>query len=96
MGGGVLVVAGEIDAVTAPAVSAALEPLVDAGTDVRINLRNVTFIGSAGLRVLAHAAAALQGGARVILLDPSRVVLRAFELAGLCDDVDAVTSIPSV
>jgi anti-anti-sigma factor len=91
---GVLAVAGELDAATAPAVTAALEPLIGAGAHVQINVRDVTFIGSAGLHVLEDAALSLPGGSRVILLDPSRVVLRAIELIGLRGDIDIVTPIP--
>jgi anti-anti-sigma regulatory factor len=44
---GVVVVVGELDLATVPAVTAALRPLVRAGGDVRIDVRGATFIGSA-------------------------------------------------
>jgi anti-anti-sigma factor len=89
---GVLAIAGEIDAATAPAVT--VEPLISAGTDLRIDVRDVTFIGAAGLHVLEDAARALQGRSRMTLLEPSRVVLRAIELIGLRGDLGIVTPIP--
>jgi anti-anti-sigma regulatory factor len=40
------------DLATAPIVTAALRPLVRAGGDVLIDVRDVTFIGSEGIHLL--------------------------------------------
>ena len=90
---GVLEVAGEFDNATAATVTAALEPLLVAGGPIRIDLRAVTFMGSAGFHVLEDAAASVRGRGRVIVLDASRVVVRAFALIGLSDEIEVVPPI---
>jgi anti-anti-sigma regulatory factor len=55
---GVVVVVGELDLATVPAVTAALRPLVRAGGDVRIDVRGATFIGSDGIHLLEDTAGA--------------------------------------
>jgi hypothetical protein len=48
---------------------------------------------SAGEHVLEDAAVSRRGRGRVIVLDPSRVVVRAFALIGLSAEIEVVTPI---
>jgi anti-anti-sigma factor len=89
---GKLLVAGEIDRWTAPTLTAALGPLLAVGGDVRVDARAVTFLGSAGLRVLREAADDLSGRGRLIVVDPARPVRRAVELIDHGDEIEFETS----
>ncbi len=44
--------AGEIDANTAPSVTQAILPLLDSGSKILVDLTNVPYMSSAGLRAL--------------------------------------------
>jgi anti-anti-sigma factor len=79
-----LEVAGEFDVATSSALGAALAELADGGGDVTVDLSAVTFIDSTALRALVHAHAAMAAaGGRLIVTDPSPVVVRILHLAGL-------------
>lgn len=71
---------GDIDAATAPQLAAVLEGA--AGTNVVLNVENVTFIDSSGLRVLIDLAGRI-GGESIVLKHPSRAVTRLLDLTGL-------------
>jgi anti-anti-sigma factor len=83
-------VIGEIDAHTADVLRAQLLPDTDSGgDDVRVDISAVTFIDSSGLRVLLEAHRALQqAGRRLVLVAPSRPVVRLFEVTGLTGALD--------
>jgi anti-anti-sigma factor len=75
---------GELDASTCPPVRTQLTPRIQPNGRLKVDLAGVTFIDSSGLRVLidAHREAEARDG-RLILSNPSRVVLRLFEISGL-------------
>lgn len=79
-----LVLAGEIDAHTAPLLVEHLDPLPAGTGDVVLDIAGVDFMDSTGLRVIieAHDRA---GAAhrRLVLRSPSSVVRRLFEVSGL-------------
>lgn len=75
---------GEIDLLTAPRVGTALEAAQDQAAAVLLDLREVGFLGSAGLSVLVDAtrrAADRQG--RFAVLVTAHAVARAIEITGL-------------
>jgi anti-anti-sigma factor len=76
----VLVIRGELDAATAPALAARLaaEPSIRV-----IDLRHVTFVDARGLRPLLLRASREEPGAAPTLRTPSRVVWRLLTLTGL-------------
>lgn len=79
-----LVLAGEIDAHTAPDLAARLDELVDGAGDVTVDMAAVDFIDSSGLRVLIDAHnRTLEGERRLVLRAPSAAVSRLVEIAGL-------------
>jgi anti-anti-sigma factor len=79
-----LSLAGEIDAHTAQALAARLEPLPGAGDKLMIRMADVEFIDSSGLRVLidAHRRAAA-AGRELVLQQPSPAVARLLAISGL-------------
>lgn len=54
-----LIVSGEIDMATAPSIRAMLEPHIEAGGPVTLDLSNVTFMDSTGIYALIDAAKSL-------------------------------------
>ena len=86
----VVAVGGHVDACTAPIVKAALGSLVPVQGDLRVDAREVTFLGSAGLRALGEIATVLDGRGSVIILDPSPAAARAIALFGLPRAVEVI------
>lgn len=78
-----LAASGEIDAHTAPLLAAAIDA---AGTDVGLDLSDVEFVDSSGLRVLidAHQRLADAGG-ELKLVALSEPVRRLLEISGVSD-----------
>ena len=75
--------AGEVDLYTGPELNAVIEDLVgggDVGTVV-VDMRDVTFLDSTGLRILlaAHQAE----GYDLAVVQGPRAVVKAFEVTGL-------------
>jgi anti-anti-sigma factor len=66
----VVVIRGELDLATAPDLEAALTERLDAGQDVVVDLRELAFMDSTGLRVLVAAHARVEGR------DPSFLIVR--------------------
>jgi len=78
-----LVLSGEIDAHTATLLREALFPAPLVG-DLRIDMSQVTFIDSSGLRVVLEAHQAFESDSRrLVLVAPSRPVARVIAVAGL-------------
>jgi anti-anti-sigma factor len=87
---GVFVVRGEIDAHTYTTLDRALE----GGEPVtQVDLSEVTFIDSSGLRVLVrHHQDRQRNGGRLEIVSPSRPVQRLFEISGLTGQLNVVVS----
>lgn len=79
-----LVLAGEIDAYTAPALAEAIEQC-DL-SHVLIDMAEVEFVDSSGLRVLIEAHQVAQAAERRLqLTNPSPAVSRLLEISGIDD-----------
>jgi anti-anti-sigma factor len=77
---------GELDLAQYQRTDQAFSTLFHADGDVILDLAELTFIDSSGIRLLIrlHAAVAERGG-RVIVRDPAPHVARVLEVAGLLD-----------
>jgi anti-sigma B factor antagonist len=77
-------ISGEIDAHTAPQISAAVAD--SDAPSLEIDLSDVQFVDSSGLRALieAHQQFEANGGS-LTLVRPSAVVTRLFEISGVGD-----------
>ena len=82
-------VVGEIDAHSAPALAAALEE--STADTIVVDMSGVTFMDSSGLRVLL-ALAERSGGRSLQIAQPSRPIMRLFEVSGLVDHFDIIQS----
>ncbi|HVM11782.1 MAG TPA: STAS domain-containing protein [Actinomycetota bacterium] len=71
---------GELDIAAEEALMQALEPELEAGREVILDLGGLEFIDSSGVRCLIRAANAVGSGGRVVLRDPLPPVRRVFEL----------------
>ena len=80
----VVVVRGEVDRATSPAFAAALDTALRQASSLCVDLADVTFVDSGGLRALHDAYLRLgQLPEAITLVDPSAGVRRALHLAGL-------------
>ena len=75
--GAAVIVAGELDGVTAPRLMEALESFT--GRTVRVDMVGVTFIDSSGIRALLRAKSS---GADLVI-EPGEIVGRLLEMTGL-------------
>ena len=95
-GRAVVLIRGELDLATAPDLEAALTERLDAGQDVVVDLRELEFMDSTGLRVLVSAHARVEDGAQSFLIvrpRPDAPIAKILAIAGvesvleLIDDV---------
>ncbi|MGH2721683.1 MAG: STAS domain-containing protein [Actinomycetota bacterium] len=85
--------AGDLDAMTAPAVDGVLARLPGHG-DIRLDLSRVYFLGSDGIRLLVGTCRALEGRGRLLLVNPSRRVLRTLRIAAVVERVPNMVLVP--
>ena len=77
-------VRGELDLSDAPELGRLLTAEREAGHDLVVDLREMTFIDSSGLAVLVWAAQSAAGSKRGLrLLPPPPPVMRTFDVTGL-------------
>ena len=74
---------GELDASNAEEFLEALLPQIDEGGDLVLNIAELTFIDSMGLRSLLRVATGLENTGKLFLESPQRAVARSIELVGL-------------
>lgn len=80
-------VTGEIDSATSPRLAAAIDRAMAVNTRrIEIDASGVTFIDSAGLRVLVAAQRAAEDeGRRVVIVSPSVTTERLLAITGLTE-----------
>lgn len=92
-GRAVVTIRGELDLATAPELETTLLERLDAGHDVVLDLRELQFMDSSGLRVLvtAHARAA-DGGPRFAIVRPpaGSEVAKILDIAGIEEQLNIV------
>lgn len=85
---GVHVLAGEIDAHTAPQFAAHFDPLPD-DVVIRLDMSRVTFMDSSGVRALVDLVGrAGTAGSGIAVQAPSRSVAKIIEISGLTDVIE--------
>jgi anti-anti-sigma factor len=71
---------GELDASNVTSLSEALQPEIDRGGDLTLDLAGLAFMDSTGIQVLVRTAQGLEGRGNLILLSPGSLVRRILEL----------------
>ena len=71
---------GELDASNVSSVSEAIEPEVEVGGDLTLDLAGLAFMDSTGIQVLVRTAKSLDGRGRLILVSPGSLVKRILDL----------------
>lgn len=82
-----VVVSGELDIFTVPALAAVLKGVLDKGADgLILDLAHVTFLDCGSARELAAASRALPGARKAVIRRPSVPVTRVLQLTGMIAD----------
>ena len=71
---------GELDASNVTSLSEALQPEIERGGDLTLDLAGLAFMDSTGIQVLVRTAQALEGRGDLILVSPGNLVRRILEL----------------
>lgn len=77
------VVRGELDLATAPELEEALVSAIEAGDEVVLDLRELEFMDSSGVRVLVVAHTRGAGRFSLIAADPKSPVTKILAISGL-------------
>lgn len=75
---------GELDASTAPVLRSLIDRVGETGADrLVVDMRELSYMSSAGIRCLVYAHQTAAPGVEVVLLDPQPDVAEVIRLAGL-------------
>jgi anti-sigma B factor antagonist len=88
--GSALVIAleGRLDTTTAPELEAELKTCLDGITDLTLDLTNLDYISSAGLRVLLSAHKTMMKQGQMKVTNASEIVREVFDVTGFVDILD--------
>ena len=75
-------VSGRLDTNTSPTLEGKINEVVGGATKLIIDLENLSYISSAGLRVLLGATQQMEGKGEMIVRNPSQAVREVFDLTG--------------
>ena len=74
---------GELDAASVEAAAVLVVPAPPGVADLHLDLSELTFMGSEGIRLFVDLARARTGSGEVVLVNPTRSVRRVLELTCL-------------
>jgi anti-anti-sigma factor len=74
---------GELDAASTEAVAALVAQAPPGPQELRLDLSELTFMGSEGVRLIVNLARARTGPGELVLVNPTRPVKRVIELTGI-------------
>lgn len=80
-----LALGGRLDTTTAPELEAALNQSLDGVTQLTINLADIVYISSAGLRVLLSAQKRMNKQGEMKVTNVGEAVMEIFEVTGFAD-----------
>ena len=84
---------GEVDAHSAALLTAAFDPWPNGVAQIRIDMGEVTFMDSSGLRALIELQQrADESDVQLVVVSPSRSVARLIEISGLEDTIDVAST----
>ena len=76
---------GRLDTTTAPELEAELKTCLDGITDLTLDLTNLDYISSAGLRVLLSAHKTMMKQGQMKVTNASEIVREVFDVTGFSD-----------
>ena len=76
---------GRLDTTTAPELEAALTPALPGVTDLTLNLADLVYISSAGLRVLLSAQKRMNKQGEMKVTNVNAEIMEIFEVTGFSD-----------
>ncbi len=80
-----LSIVGRIDTITAPSLEAVINSMDDGVKDLVLDMKDVEYISSAGLRVLLAAQKKMSKIGTLKLTDVCDAVMEVFEMTGFAD-----------
>ena len=84
----VISLSGELDPHTAPLLQREIDSVISDGSDLVLDLSQLAFVDSSGLRVLISAQQQLADhGGTLVVRAPSETVRRLLEITGLVDHI---------
>jgi anti-sigma B factor antagonist len=79
-----VILEGRLDVENSPAVDLRMNAIAGARKSILVDLQNVSFLGSMGLRALVAPALALQGrGGKMVLFGPNELVTKVLKVSGI-------------
>jgi len=81
----VLTLAGRLDTTTAPEFEAALEEVLGTAKTLEINMENLEYVSSAGLRVILKAHKAMSAKGSMKLTHVCDSIMEVFDITGFAD-----------
>ena len=82
-----LTLEGQLDTMTSPGFNAELEPLLGEAASVTMDMKDIDYISSAGLRVLLAAEQVMEdkGAEKIRILNANKTILEIFNITGFVD-----------
>ena len=81
----VIEIAGRLDTTTAPVLDKTISEDISENSDLTLDLKNLEYISSAGLRVLLSAQKRMQKSGSMKLRNVCEEVMDVFEMTGFAD-----------
>lgn len=83
--GNTIVLSGRLDTVTAPQLEAALETILSDSDALVLDMANLEYISSAGLRVILKAQKAMNTKGTMKLIHVGESIMEVFDITGFSD-----------
>ncbi|PWJ62851.1 anti-sigma B factor antagonist [Fibrobacter sp. UWB15] len=80
-----IAITGRIDTLTAPQLDAEIQGKLDGIKSLVIDLKNVEYISSAGLRIFLAAQKIMNKQGSMVVKNASSAIKEIFEVTGFCD-----------
>lgn len=80
-----IAITGRIDTLTAPQLDAEIQGKLDGIKNLTIDLKNVEYISSAGLRIFLTAQKIMNKQGSMVVKNASSAIKEIFEVTGFCD-----------
>jgi len=80
-----LVLEGRLDTTTAPQLEAELKGQLDGITSLTLDMQNLAYLSSAGLRVILAAQKQMNKQGRMVIRHVNETIMEIFEVTGFTD-----------